>query len=285
VNHSPDQISALEFRKLSDLIHSTLGVAIGPAKRVMVETRLGKRARALGFTSVSEYCRYVNSTEGQKTEWPSLVDSITTHKTDFFREPGHFTFLAERAAPELLRSSSIGVRKPLVAWSSACSTGEEPYTLALVLNEFAQSNLKGGYRYRVYGSDVSRGVLDTARRGVYRESAIGAIPATMRQRYLLRSRDRSSGLVRIAPEIRSQVEFRQINLMDTCYGFPEPLDVVFCRNVMIYFDRVTQQKVLTNMISAMRKGGYLFMGHSESLNGLDLPLNQVAPTVYRRADE
>ena len=218
--------------------------------------------------------------EGRLCEKPHLIDAVTTHKTDFFREPAHFEYLVKQVVPELFRTSGAGSRRPLEVWSSACSTGEEVYTLAMVLSEYARQS-SAGFRFRVTGSDISLAVLETARAAVYPESAIGPVPADLR-RYLLRSRDRSRQTVRMAPEIRATVQFRPVNLMDPGYGFQDPVDVVFCRNVMIYFERETQGDVLARITATLRPGGYLFMGHSESLLGLDLPLRQMAATVYRR---
>ena len=251
----------------------------------MLETRLVKRARALGFDSLAGYCQYIHTPEGKSAEWSNVIDAVTTHKTDFFREAGHFDFLVERALPELVRCCGAGVRRPLLAWSSACSTGQEPYTLALVLSRFAAGVPEGGFRFRVFGSDISQPVLEAARSGVYPESAADPIPKELRHRYVLRSRDRERQMVRMSPEIRASVEFRIVNLNNENYGWEERMDVVFCRNVMIYFERATQQRVLTRIAQTLVRGGYLFMGHSESLNGLALPLVQVAPTVYRRLDE
>jgi chemotaxis protein methyltransferase CheR len=279
-----DAIPERDFDKLRDLIASELGIAVAPVKRVMVETRLRKRASALGLGSFSEYCRLIQSAQGREREWPHLVDAITTHKTDFFREPAHFDYLVEQVAPDLAESCGAGLRRPLLIWSSACSTGEEPYTAAMVLSEFRDSLATSGYRFRIHATDVSAGVLETARRAVYSETTAAPVPAELRRKYMLRSSDPARRVVRMTPEIRALVEFRQLNLMDGDYRFAEPLDVVFCRNVMIYFGRDTQHRVLLRIAHSLRRGGYLLMGHSESLNGLDLPLTQIAPTVYRRTN-
>jgi chemotaxis protein methyltransferase CheR len=273
-----------DFRALRELIQAELGIALSPAKRIMVETRLRKRARALGIETLSEYCRYVCTAEARKREWPHLTDAITTHKTDFFREPVHFEYLIRNAVPELAELDGAGTRRPLLVWSAACSTGEEPYTAALVLREYCKSLAPRSYRFRIHATDISERVLETARAAMYPEGTIGPIPRELRHKYLLRSKDPQQQTVRIAPEIRAQVEFRQLNLMDRDYGFADSMDVIFCRNVIIYFDRPTQQKVLTTISRTLRRGGYLFMGHSESLNGLDLPLEQASPAVYRRLD-
>jgi chemotaxis protein methyltransferase CheR len=277
-----DQLSERDFCRLKDLIGSACGLALVPSKRIMVETRLRKRIRALGFDTFSAYCRYLDSPAGRSQEWPNLIDAITTHKTDFFREPAHFDFLIDQAVPELARRSGIGHLHPLQVWSAACSTGEEPYTLAMVLSRHARALAPRVYRFRIHATDISRGVLETAQLGIYPEPVVRPVPDDLRRLYVLRSKNRDRAVVRMAPELRASVTFRQLNLMDADYGFEEPFHVVLCRNVMIYFDRPTQQMVLNRISSNLHSGGYLLMGHSESLNGLDVPLVQVAPTVYRR---
>ena len=283
MSQAPDDISELAYRRVSCLIQSECGIAFSAAKRTMVETRLRKRARARGMASLAAYCDYVHSRDGRAEELPHLIDAVTTHKTDFFREPAHFDYLTGQAIPELAEAERAGTRRSLEVWSSACSTGEEPYTLAMVLSEYARG-AAGGYSFHIEGTDISLPVLETARAGVYPESAAQPVPPELRRRYMLRSKDPAKPLVRMAPEIRAAVAFRQLNLMDDDYGLAEAPDVVFCRNVMIYFNRTEQHRILSRIILAMRTRGYLFMGHSESLNGLDLPLDQVAPTVYRRLD-
>jgi chemotaxis protein methyltransferase CheR len=279
-----DTVSERDYRRLSDLIRTEWGLDFSPAKRVMVETRLGKRARALGLSSLSAYCEYLHSPEGRKEEPTYLVDAITT-KTDFFREPSHFDYLTGAIVPEMARSFGAGIRRPLTVWSSACSTGEEPYTIAMVLAEYAASVNPQAYRFTIEATDISEVVAETGRCAIYSEAAIEPVPDALRLRYLLRSKDRQSNRVRIVPELRARVHFRTLNLLSPDYGFAEPLDVIFCRNVMIYFDRATQHKILSQMCQALRIGGFLIMGHAESLSGMDLPLAQANPTVYRRRNE
>ncbi len=277
-----DQISDRDLRRLTDLIGSQCGMMMAPAKRIMLETRLRKRVRTLGLKSFAAYCDYIHTAEGRSQEWPNLIDAVTTHKTDFFREPAHFDFLMEQALPELSRSRGIGTRRPLLVWSAACSTGEEPYTLAMVVSKYAESRGPDRYHFRIEATDISGAVIETAQTAVYPAAAVEPVPRELCRKHVLQSRDRSRGMVRMSPEIRSRVRFRQLNLMDSDYGFGELFDVVFCRNVMIYFEREAQQKVLNRISLNLQQGGYLLMGHSESLNGLNLPLVQVAPTVYRR---
>jgi len=284
MDHQGERISDRDFRRLADLIGAQSGVVISPGKRIMLETRLQKRVRALGLESLGAYCDYLHSAAGEREEWPNFIDAITTHKTDFFREPAHFDFLMSHALPLLAETFGAGSRRPVLVWSAACSTGEEPYTLAMVLSRYRESVAPRSYDFRIDASDISAAVLETGRLAVYSAAAVRGVPDDLRRKYLMRGKDRSRGLFRIAPEIRACVHFRRQNLMDPRYGCADPYDIVLCRNVMIYFDRETQQTVLGRISLSLRHGGYLLMGHSESLNGLDLPLMQVSPTVYRRCD-
>ena len=173
-----------------------------------------------------------------------------------------------------------GIRRRASIWSAGCSTGAEPYTLAIVLEEFA--NGWGGFDYSILATDISTRVLSKAREGIYTEEEVGPIPLPLKKKYLLRSKNREKKIVRIAPEIRSKVIFNRLNFMDAEYAVPNALDVIFCRNVIIYFDHPTQQLVLSRLCRCLLPGGYIFLGHSETLNGFRLPLKQVTATVYRK---
>jgi chemotaxis receptor (MCP) glutamine deamidase CheD len=168
-------------------------------------------------------------------------------------------------------------------WCAGCSTGEEPYSLAMVLNEFAEQNRE--FRFLVLATDISSKVLEQARLGIYEEEHIESIPLSLRKKYLLRSKEKDKNLVRIIPELRAFIRFRRLNFMDTSFGLRELMDIVFCRNVIIYFDRPTQEAVLNRICSYLQPGGYLFTGHSETLNGMNLPLNPVSHTVYKQMDK
>lgn len=274
-NHS---LSGKDFARLSSFIYEQCGIKMPPAKKTMLEARLQKRLRALSCPSFSDYCDYLFSSEGLRDELVMMVDLVTTNKTDFFREPDHFAYLVNTVLPEWMVKT--GGRRPFNIWSAGCSTGEEPYTLTMVLSEAAASI--AGFSFQIMATDISTRVLEKARRAVYDEDRIDPIPLQLRRKYLLRSKDRTSPLVRIAPELRSKVRFSRLNFMDSDFGFREQLDVIFCRNVIIYFDRKTQEQLLNKFHSHLRPGGWIFMGHSETLNGLDVPLVQVHPTVYRK---
>jgi chemotaxis protein methyltransferase CheR len=209
-----------------------------------------------------------------------LIDAVTTNKTDFFREPEHFRILVRQALPTILADRHMVAQAQLKLWSAACSTGAEPYTLAMVLADWREN--RPGLRISILATDLSTEVLAVGRRAVYPEAMVAVVPPDFRHRYLLRSRDKTKQLVRVTPELRGCVRFARLNLMDDNYPLDRDFDVIFCRNVLIYFDKPTQRTVLQRICQHLRPGGYLFLGHSESLAGLDLPLRSVANTVLRR---
>jgi chemotaxis protein methyltransferase CheR len=268
-----------DYERLSGFIYDVCGISLGDQKKTMLETRLQKRLRTLGIRSFGDYCDLVTDAARGETERIPLIDLVTTNKTDFFREPNHYEYLTGHALPEAVRSG-WGISRPLSVWSAGCSTGEEPYTLAMVLSEYAES--VPGFAFGILATDISTRVLKAAHRAIYDAERIGPVPLPLRRKYLLRSRDPKAGLVRIAPEIREKVRFRHLNFLESDFGMREPVDVVFCRNVIIYFDKATQERILTRIAGHMTPGGYLFMGHSETLFGLRVPVRQVAPTIYRR---
>jgi chemotaxis protein methyltransferase CheR len=269
-----------DFRRLSELISKLCGIKMPFAKKTMLEGRLRKRLRSLGLDDFEQYCNFVLSPQGLDSEYIHMVDLVTTNKTDFFREPQHFSYLTTMVLPQLLQGQGWGIKGKLNVWSAGCSTGEEPYTLAMVLSEFAQDY--PDYNFSILATDISTRVLDKARQGVYEHEKVEPVPLPLRKKYLLRSKDQKKDLVRIAPELRRQVKFHRLNFMDDDYGIRDPLAIIFCRNVMIYFDRPTQEAVLNRFCRHLVRGGYFFIGHSETLHGFDLSLTQAAPTIYRK---
>jgi len=268
------------FHRLTSYIYDEMGIKMGENKRVMLQARLAKRIRIVQLDSFEAYCAYLFSNEGQREELASFIHEVTTNKTDFYREPNHFTYLTEQALPTLFQEGRRCQRRPLRVWSSACSTGEEPYTLAMFLHEYEARNQ--GFSYTVLATDISTTVLREAKDAIYDVRKIDPIPAPIRKKYILRSKNKDSQMVRIAPELRARVEFRWTNLKEPKLTAREMMDVIFCRNVIIYFDQPTQELVLNNLCRQLVSGGFIFMGHSENLNGLNVPLVQIAPTIYRR---
>ncbi len=194
--------------------------------------------------------------------WFTSLTRSTTNKTDFFREKGHFDLLVAKVLPELTARS--GSAQELLIWSAGCSTGEEPYTLAMVLSEYAKSH--AGFRSRVLATDISTAVLAKAKLGIFSAEVVRPVPADLRRRYFMRSRDRASDRVRVVPELREMIEFRRLNLMEE-FGMSELADAIFCRNVIIYFDRPTQERLFRSSAANWSSGGYIFVG----------PLGELAP--------
>ncbi len=276
----PEMMSESEFYRFSTFIQARCGIKLSLSKKTMLEARLQKRLRWLGIPSFREYGDYVLGPKGIESELAHMLDVVTTNKTDFFREPGCFDYLTQAAIPEIVHAASAGVHEALRVWSAGCSSGEEPYTLAMVLQEFAETC--SGFHFSILATDISTRVLKTAVRAVYEEEKAAAIPPVLRHKYLMVSKNRSEKLVRVVPELRATVKFRRLNFMDGDYGMNELMDVIFCRNVIIYFDRETQESLMHRLCRYLAPGGYLFMGHSEILAGMDLPLVRVAQTGYKK---
>lgn len=275
-----ESISSRDYARLCGLIYQVAGIHLGADKKTMLEVRIKRRLKDLDLTSYGHYCDYLFGHQGMKDEIVSLIDVVTTNKTDFFREPRHFDFLVERALPEF--AARYGVAKTFSIWSAGCSTGEEPYTMAIVLSEYALAH--PGFRFKILATDISTTVLGKAELGVYTNEVISPVSASLRLKYFMRSRDRSSDRVRVVPELRRTIEFRRLNFMDDDYGILDKLDAVFCRNVIIYFDRPTQERILNKLAHHLQPNGYMFVGHAETLHDMNLPLAPVAPSLYRRVD-
>jgi len=249
------------FERFSEFIKAELGIKMPSSKKTLLEARLQKRLRELCMSSHEEYCEYLFSPRGMDEELVNLVDVVTTNTTDFFREPKHFEILTEKILPELYARSGAG--RSLKVWSAGCSSGEEPYTLSIVLSEFARLN--SGFNFQIMATDISTQVLRMAVRAIYPESKIGPITPELRKRYLLRSKDHSRRLVRIGPEARSHVRFRRLNFMEE-FSFEGLLDIIFCRNLLIYFDDVSRKTAAETFYDALNPGGYICLGHSESMS-------------------
>jgi chemotaxis protein methyltransferase CheR len=242
----------------------------------MLEGRLRRRLRATRHTSFDDYCDFLFNEGGLEQESVYLIDVVTTNKTDFFREAKHFEYMQMVALPALADSGLRTIR----TWSSACSTGAEPYTMAMVLNEFAEG--RNDVSYSILATDLSTDVLQTARRGIYAEDLVAPVPRDLQKKYVMVAKQQGRREVRISPKLRSRVGFARMNLMDEKYPVGDQMHIIFCRNVLIYFDKQTQAGVLGRLCDCLAKGGYMFIGHSESITGFDLPLKQVSNTVFQR---
>ncbi len=265
-----------ELKQFSEFIYSELGIKITPTKKTMLQARLQRRLRTLNLKSYADYLDYLQSLKGLEVELPQMVDAVTTNTTSFFREPKHFEFLARNILPTWQKKYG---HRTFSVWNAGCSSGEEPYTTAMVLMDHHEriSPLK----FSIVATDISTDILHKAARAVYEEEKIATIPVEFRRKYLLRSKDKAKRLVRIVPELREKVSFRRLNFMDN-FQFREKMDLIFCRNVMIYFDKKTQHELVGKFCNHLEPGGHLFIGHSESLSGTGLPLRQLAPATYVR---
>lgn len=266
------------FKKLSDFIYTRYGIKMPEVKKVMLQSRLQKRLRELNMTSYEAYCDFVFSKEGEAAELVHMIDVVTTNKTDFFREAAHFDFLKEVVFPEFYARQKAAV--PMKIWSAGCSSGEEVYTLAMVASEFASQNKR--FDFSILGTDISTRILAKAIDAVYAEERVIPVTLDLKRKYLLRSKDRNKPTVRIIPELRKKASFSRLNFMDDHYEINETFDVIFCRNVLIYFDRPTQEKVINKLCRQLRQGGYFFLGHSESITSMQVPLVQLKPTVFMK---
>jgi chemotaxis protein methyltransferase CheR len=271
-----DRISKRNFDKLARFIYDYSGIKMPPTKLTMLEGRLRRRLRATRHTSFDDYCDFLFNEGGLEQESVYLIDVVTTNKTDFFREAKHFEYMQMVALPALADSGLRTIR----TWSSACSTGAEPYTMAMVLNEFAEG--RNDVSYSILATDLSTDVLQTARRGIYAEDLVAPVPRDLQKKYVMVAKQQGRREVRISPKLRSRVGFARMNLMDEKYPVGDQMHIIFCRNVLIYFDKQTQAGVLGRLCDCLAKGGYMFIGHSESITGFDLPLKQVSNTVFQR---
>lgn len=273
-----DRLSNRNFELLSKYIYSYSGIKMPMSKMTMLEGRLRRRLRITGMPTFDSYCDYLFKHDGLASESVFLIDAVTTNKTDFFREPKHFEYMVQTALPDILKTFSD---RRLRIWSSACSTGAEPYTIAMVMSDFLTARAPDR-DYFVLATDLSTDVLQKAQKGIYQNDLLQPVPADMMKKYVMRSADKHRQEMRIIPKLRSQVGFARMNLMDNAYPVGDHMHIIFCRNVLIYFDKPTQNHVLKRLCDNLVPGGYMFIGHSETVAGLDLPIRQVSNTVFKR---
>lgn len=277
----PGGLAMPDYLRLAAVLNGRLGIKLPPEKRGMLEMRLRPRLRQLGHGSFDSYCHYLFAGMGLAAEMQHLIDAVTTNKTDFFREPEHFALLRERLVPELLEQRQ-GEPSPLLKlWSAASSTGAEAYTIAMVLEEMRRA--QGNFRYSVLGTDISSQVLERATEAVYPADMVLPVPSALKQRYLMASIYGGQGaVVRVIPELRQRTRFLQLNLMDQSYRVDRDVDVIFLRNVLIYFEPDDQDAVVRRMLSHLRPGGVLILGHAEAAIGTRLRLNEIGSGAFRK---
>ncbi len=268
-----------EFEKISKLVYELCGINLHDGKKELVKARLGKRLREGQFKSFAEYFRYVTTPEGSD-ELITMIDSLSTNLTYFFREDKHFQRL-KSILPQIVRSDKSLTAPRLKIWCAGCSTGEEPYSLAITVKELLGNDIAGA---KIIATDISTRVLKTALSGIYTEEKIKKIPKDILRRHFQYGTGTSAGLFRVKQELRQLIDFRRFNLME----LPPAefrCDIIFCRNVMIYFDKATQNSLVNRFFDCLNKGGYLFVGHSESLTGLKHDFTYIEPSIYRKTNK
>ena len=269
-----DSISEKEFRQLTGFIKEHYGINLGNEKKALVVSRLFSVLANNNFDSFSEYFNYiVSDTTGDAVVM--LLNKITTNHTFFMREPEHFIYFRDKILPDLTPKLSD---KDLRVWSAGCSTGEEPYTLAMIMDEYFGME-KGIWNKKVLATDISLNVLNTAKKCEYSDEQMSALPKNWKLGYFKKN---SNDKYRLVDRIRNEVIYRKFNLMDEIFPFKKRFHVIFCRNVMIYFDKNTRQKLVDKFYEFIEPGGYFFIGHSESLNQIKTDFKYVAPAAYRK---
>jgi chemotaxis protein methyltransferase CheR len=271
-----ERLSPRNFARLAALIQDYCGIKMPDGKRTMIAVRLRRRLVALGLTDLDAYCDYLFEPGGLDTELVHLINAVSTNKTDFFREPAHFEFMWNTALPGFVQAG----RREIKLWSAAASIGAEAYSAAMVLQEFRRQ--KQGPEYSVIATDISTEVLRVAVTGRFPQVMMDPVPADLYARYVLQARDPALEEVRIVPQLRSKIAWGRVNLMDARYAVGQDMDLIFCRNILIYFDKPTQHAVLARLSSHLAPGGFLILGHSEAGAATQLQLTPVVNTIYQK---
>jgi len=272
------KISDAEFQQLREFIYTHTGIALSDHKRALVYARLGRRLRHYGLESFADYYQLLTEQDTDGQELVEMINCITTNKTDFFREPHHFKFLTDRVLPEIQARGANGGRR-LRLWSAGTATGEEAYTLAMTVREAFP--LAEVWDIRILATDIDTRVLGHAERGEYTEEQAERIPQALLQRYFFHGEGENAGQVQAKPKLKEIIRFRRLNLMDDPWPMHGLFDAIFCRNVIIYFDRPTQRRLIERFTQMLRPGGYLMLGHSESLVDGGGKLRHMSQSVYQ----
>ena len=266
-----------EFCRFRELILAEAGINLNDSKRVLVQSRLARRLRELRLPSYGDYLHYLAQQPTESPERREMINCITTNKTDFFRENHHFEFLRDQVIPEARARAQDGAPKKLRIWSAACSTGEEPYSIAVTIRETL--GVEHNWDVKILASDIDTNVLATAEAGIYDAERFGQIPETLLRRHFVRQQ--SDGALQANDTLKDMVRFRRINFVDAAWPIHTTFDVIFCRNVIIYFNRATQQRLFERLAQYLKPTGYLLVGHSENLHWMNALLVPVRPTVYQ----
>ena len=266
------------FTKFQSLIYNESGIWLGPQKQALIISRLTRRLRILGLSTMREYFRLISQPD-QQHERSLMLDCITTNETHFFREPRHFDYLAQQVFPRWKQEADAGRRtRYLNIWSAGCASGEEPYSLAMLLLKHLPP--EQGWSTQILGTDIATGVLEKARTATFSIDKAREIPRDYLRAYMLKGTKESSGTMRVMPEVQKIVRFARVNLFADAYAMQGTFDLIFCRNVLIYFDERSKEKVVAGLVRHLSSSGLLFVGHSEHLHNLSRDLRLVTSTVY-----
>jgi chemotaxis protein methyltransferase CheR len=269
-----------EFELIRTLVYSECGIKLSKEKKELVKSRLTKRLKTHSFYTFKEYYKYVTDIDKTGNELICLIDCISTNKTEFFREKAHFDFLNEKFLPDLIKEKSKVGYFRIRGWSAGCSTGEEPFSLAITVHNRLGASSR--WDVKILATDISTKVLDTAKQGIYEKEKMEGLSQTITNTSFHCSRDAHTTYYKIKDYLRRMVLFGRLNLMDEQFPFTGHFDFIFCRNVMIYFDKQTQGTLVSKFHKHLAPGGYLFIGHSESLTGVPNSFEYIQPTVYRK---
>lgn len=280
---SLNTIGDAEFEFIKNLVYKQAGIFLAPHKKIMVQSRLNARLRTLGITSFENYVAKLKLDPKFATdEMQELINRITTNKTDFFRENHHFEFLKNQYFPALEQAAASGGSKNLRIWCSASSTGEEPYSIAIIVYDYF--NAKPGWNCKIYASDIDTQVIATAKKGLYRDDRLEPVSEAMKTKHFIKTVEKDHVFYEAKPHLKALIDFRQINLLHFPFPITEKLDLIFCRNVVIYFDKQTQKTLFQNFEASLKPKGYLILGHSETMFGISDSFKFLGHTIYQRKE-
>ena len=270
-----------EFNYIKDLVYKHTGIVLAPHKKIMVQSRLNIRLRKNGMSTFKEYVNALKTNPAfSKNEILELINRMTTNKTDFFRENHHFEFLKEKYLPAFEKNAIEQGKKNLKIWCAAASTGEEPYSIAITVNEYF--NNKPGWNIKILATDIDTNVLDTAKRGIYKKDRLDPVSETLKKKYFNKVVDEGVEKFEAKNELKSMITYKKLNLLEFPYVLGDKMDLIFCRNVIIYFDKPTQKKIFAEFENSLKDEGFLIIGHSETMFGISDRYKFLGHTIYQK---
>jgi len=279
-NLNMPELDSKSFARIQALVYDYLGINLKDTKQLMVRNRLIRKIKALRFKDFNEYLDFIENPQNE-SHFQEFVNAITTNKTDFFREHKQFEILRDEILPELEEHQrQANGQRYLRVWSAACSTGEEPYTIAMVLKDYFEE--KKDWKYKILATDINSQVLEQSQLGVYPVSALEPIPQEQLRKYFLKGVGNQEGFFQVKPELKEVVVFKQLNLFTPEYPFRKGVDIIFCRNTAIYFDKIKKIELFHQFYQWLKPGGYMFIGHSESLNNIHQEFKFYKNNIYKK---